>query len=168
MRRKSFADMDCGIAQALERIGDPWSILILREAMFGVSSFDEFHERLKLPRNTLSVKLSQLVDGGVLVRRDDPTDGRRKIYELGESGREFWVVMLALQQWGHRWALDGGAPPSFIADRAEGRPVAPLTPRDQSGAALGFDDVTMALGPGATEALKKHLAKANSKQEEPS
>ncbi len=154
MRRKSFDGMACGIAQALERIGDGWTLLILREAMFGTRTFEEFCENLGIARNTLTARLNDLVDHGLLSRRVDEGDNRKKTYRIEEPGRELWIALLALQQWGNKWCYARDKAPSFMADRKTGAPVAPLKVFDRKGAPLDIEDVTMVPGPGATERLK--------------
>jgi len=159
MRRKSFNDMACGIARSLEVLGDGWTFLIMREAMFGTQSFDAFCDNLGIARNTLTSKLNELVDAGLLSRADDPMDKRRKIYQLEECGRELWVVLLALQQWGNKWVCAENGAPSFMADRISGKPVASLKVFDKSGRNLEFEDIQMIPGPSATEQLKDKFAK---------
>ncbi len=154
MRRKSFEGVPCGIARALDVVGDAWTLLIVREAMFGTRTFDGFRKTLAIPRNTLTARLRDLVDRGILRVRVDADDRRRRIYELDRAGRELWVVLLALQQWGNRWMFGETGPPSYMADRETRRSVAPLVPRDRSGAKLRLQDVTMIPGPAATPELK--------------
>ncbi|MEO1014316.1 MAG: helix-turn-helix domain-containing protein [Pseudomonadota bacterium] len=155
MRRKSFDDQACGIARALEAIGDGWGFLILREAMFGVDAFDGFVERLGIPRNTLAAKLEGLVAHGIMVKEPDPEDGRRSRYALTQAGEELWVVLLALQQWGNKWRFGKKGAPSFMADRATRRAVSTLVVQDKDGTPLDLDEVTMIPGPSAPAALKR-------------
>jgi DNA-binding HxlR family transcriptional regulator len=76
MRHKSFGNMQCPIARSLERVGEWWSILILRDAFHGLSRFDEFQENLGIAPNMLARRLKSLVEAGLLERR--PTvNGRR-------------------------------------------------------------------------------------------
>ena len=66
VERKSFADMDCSVAQCLEVVGEWWSMLIVRDVFLGVSRFDDFQRRLGISRNILQQRLARLVDAGVL------------------------------------------------------------------------------------------------------
>ena len=150
--------MECGIAQALELIGDPWSILIIREALFGTKTFDTFQRHLGIAKNTLTDRLSHLVDVGILARMEDEQDGRRVIYELEEAGEELLTVLLALSQWGNKWAFAEDGPPSFVADKKTGKPVAPLKVSGASGRQLGLQDVTMVPGPSASKKLRTFFA----------
>ena len=69
MRRKSFKTMECPIARSLERVGEWWSILILRDALSGITRFDAFEASLKIAPNMLTRRLNALVEDGLLARR---------------------------------------------------------------------------------------------------
>src|SRR5688572_8693998 len=105
MRRVSFADMHCPIAQSLEVIGEWWTLLILRDCFLGVSRFEDFVDRLGIARNVLTDRLDTLVDAGVLRRRPYDEARSRHDYLLTEKGRALWPVMTALRQWGDEWIL---------------------------------------------------------------
>ena len=153
MRRKNFDDVPCGIARAMGALGDAWTFVIIREAMFGVTAFDEFAERLKIPRNTLASRLEALVAYKLMTRSSDSNDRRRSIYRLEEAGKDLWVVMLAIQQWGNKWFFDEEGAPSFIASRKTKQPVQKLEVRDTQGNVLNLNDVTMIPGPSAPQSL---------------
>ena len=68
MRRKSYAEMNCSVARALDVVGDPWTLLIVRDAMFGFTRFEDFQRRLGIARNTLTDRLAWLCDHDVLTR----------------------------------------------------------------------------------------------------
>ena len=68
MKKVSFADMHCSVAQSLEVIGEWWTLLILRDAFLGVTRFDDFAKRLGIARNVLTARLDTLVDNDVLTR----------------------------------------------------------------------------------------------------
>jgi DNA-binding HxlR family transcriptional regulator len=116
MRRRSFADMNCSVAQTLDIVGDPWTLLIVRDAMFGFRRFDDFVERLDIPRTTLTSRLNTLTDAGILERRRYQDRPPRDEYVLTERGRALQPVIVALLQWGDRWSrLD--EPPVVLVDR---------------------------------------------------
>ena len=80
MRRKPLDRMDCSIAKALDIVGDPWTMLILRDALLGVKRFESFSTRLGIPRATLSARLDHLCDRGVLQpRRYQERPGARRV-----------------------------------------------------------------------------------------
>jgi DNA-binding HxlR family transcriptional regulator len=110
VERKSFASIDCSVAQCLEVVGEWWSMLILRDSFLGVTRFDEFQSRLGISRNILQERLSRLVDSGVLVRVPYSKHPLRHDYKLTDKGRDLWPVMTAMRQWGDRHAAPSGPP----------------------------------------------------------
>ena len=125
MKRKALDGMNCSIAQTLDVVGDPWTLLIVRDAMFGVRRFEQFQESLGIPRTTLSTRLATLVDHGVLDRRPYQTHPERHEYVLTEKGRALNSVMIAMLQWGDRWS-ELPEPPVTLIDADTGTPVEPL------------------------------------------
>jgi DNA-binding HxlR family transcriptional regulator len=114
---KSFAEMDCSVAQCLEVVGDRWSLLIVREAFLGTSRFDVFQRRLGISRNILNQRLSKLVDQGVLVRRAYSERPTRYEYKLTDKGRDLWPVITTMRQWGDRYAAPEGPPVEIVDTR---------------------------------------------------
>jgi DNA-binding HxlR family transcriptional regulator len=114
MRRKSFEDMTCSIAQCLEAVGEWWSILIIRDAFFGVSRFDQFQQRLKIARNMLTRRLDHLVEHGIIERVPYQEHPVRYDYRLTDKGRDLWLVLTAMREWGDRWAAPRGAPVQVV------------------------------------------------------
>ena len=111
MRKASFADMHCSIAQSLEIVGEWWTLLILRDSFLGIRRFDDFVERLGISRNVLTDRLDTLVDAGVLERRPYDEARGRYDYLLTDKGRALWPVMTALRQWGDEWIYGAGNEP---------------------------------------------------------
>ncbi|MEO9191384.1 MAG: helix-turn-helix domain-containing protein, partial [Acetobacteraceae bacterium] len=68
MRRKSFGNLQCPIARSLERVGEWWSILILRDAFLGATRFEQFQKNLDIAPNMLTRRLNALVESGLLER----------------------------------------------------------------------------------------------------
>ena len=102
MRRKSFRDMQCPIASSLERVGEWWNILILRDAFYGLTRFDQFQDSLGIAPNMLSRRLNSLVQAGLLERRRYSKHPPRDEYILTERGRDFRPVLWALRAWGSK------------------------------------------------------------------
>jgi DNA-binding HxlR family transcriptional regulator len=102
MLGKDYEGQDCAIARTLEVIGERWTLLIVRDAFYGVRRFSEFQAHLDIPKAVLSERLSGLVEHGVLERRPDPHHAGRHLYELTGAGRELWPVLHALIVWGDR------------------------------------------------------------------
>lgn len=156
MRKASFADMHCSIAQALEIIGEWWTLLILRDAFFGVRRFEDFVERLGIARNVLTNRLDTLVEAGVLERRPYDEARGRYDYLLTEKGRALWPVMTTLRQWGDEWVLGEDAAPVLLEHRvdADGDHHHVMTAQlscDVCGDVLEARSVRAVPGPGATD-----------------
>lgn len=95
----------------MDLLGDWWTPLVLREAFYGFSRFDEFQRALGIARNTLTDRLRRLVDEGLLEKRPYQDEPRRYDYVLTEQGREFFGVLAAMTAWGDRWLADPAGPP---------------------------------------------------------
>jgi len=100
MLGKDYKRQDCSIARALEVVGERWTLLIVRDAFYGVRRFNDFLVHLDIPRAMLSDRLSGLIEDGVLERRADPGHAGRHLYELTPAGRDLWPVLHALLAWG--------------------------------------------------------------------
>jgi DNA-binding HxlR family transcriptional regulator len=111
MRRTSFSSMDCSIAQALEVVGDWWTLLVVRDSFQGVRRFDDFQRDLGIARNVLTERLAHLVDHGILERRRYQTQPDRFEYRLTEKGIDLYPVVVSLLAWGDRWAPNPSGPP---------------------------------------------------------
>jgi DNA-binding HxlR family transcriptional regulator len=102
MLGKDYERQDCSLARALETLGERWTLLIVRDAFYGVRRFSDFQVHLDVPKAVLSDRLTGLVEDGILERRSDPAHGGRHLYELTASGRDLWPVVYALLVWGGR------------------------------------------------------------------
>ena len=116
MQRKSFETMNCSVAQCLEVVGEWWSMLIIRDAFLGVRRFDDFQSRLGISRNILNVRLTSLVDAGVLERVPYQERPLRHEYRLTDKGRDLWPVLTTMREWGDKWAAPNGAPLEVVHD----------------------------------------------------
>jgi DNA-binding HxlR family transcriptional regulator len=96
----------CGIADALELVGDRWSLLVLRELGFGVRRFTEIRANTGAPRDTLSARLRKLEDCGVIERRRYSEHPPREEYFLTESGEALGPALRELRLWGEKFARD--------------------------------------------------------------
>jgi DNA-binding HxlR family transcriptional regulator len=104
---KDYDRQDCSLARTLETVGERWTMLIVRDAFFGVRRFNDFQAHLDIPRAVLAERLSGLVEDGILVRVPDPEHAGRQVYELTEAGRDLWPVVHALLVWGRRHRHSG-------------------------------------------------------------
>jgi DNA-binding HxlR family transcriptional regulator len=99
---KDYAGQDCGLARALEVIGERWTLLIVRDAFYGVHRFNDFRAHLDIPKGILSERLNGLVEHGILERLPDPGHAGRHLYQLTRAGRDLWPALHALLMWGNR------------------------------------------------------------------
>ena len=123
MQRKSFGKMACPIARSLERVGEWWSILIIRDALHGFTRFDEFQKSLNIAPNMLTRRLSALVDAGLLERRRYSERPPRYEYILTEKGRDFRPVIVAMVAWGNRHFAPEGASVLLVDKKTQGRQI---------------------------------------------
>ena len=164
MQRTSFADMRCSLARALERIGDWWSPLIVRDLFLGVTRFDDLVEDLGISRNLLTARLRSLVDNGVVVRTAYQQHPPRYEYRLTEAGRDLVPAILALTAWGDRWAAPQQGSPILFLHRGCGQQFEPQVTCSHCGEAISADAVRAVPGPGGaaragTRVVAKRLAR---------
>jgi DNA-binding HxlR family transcriptional regulator len=125
MRRTSFKRMRCPIARSLERVGEWWSILILRDALRGSTRFDQFQKRLTIAPNILTRRLRALVDAGLLERSLYSERPPRYEYLLTPAGRDFQPVIVALLTWGNAHCAPEG-PSVILAHTPTGKIADPV------------------------------------------
>jgi DNA-binding HxlR family transcriptional regulator len=157
MRRKSYASMPCPIARSLERVGEWWSMLILRDAFYGLTRFDEFQKSLDVPPNTLSRRLDALVEAGLLARRRYSERPPRDEYVLTDAGRDFRPVLLALLAWGNRHFAPEG-PSVVLADAETGQPIEPVLADRATGRVLEPGSYVVMAGPAAGPRTRERFA----------
>ena len=148
MQRTSFETMNCSVAQCLEVIGEWWSMLIVRDAFLGVRRFDDFQTRLGISRNILNVRLTSLVDAGVLEQVPYQERPPRHEYRLTDKGRDLWPVLTAMREWGDQWAAPDGAPLEVVHD-ACGEVMHPTYACSACGEPVDRRSARVRPGPGA-------------------
>src|SRR3954454_11431253 len=154
MRRKSFNTMQCPIARSLERVGEWWSILILRDAFHGLTRFDQFQKSLDIAPNMLTRRLNALVEAGLLERHRYSERPPRDEYLLTQRGRDFRPVLQAFMAWGNRHFTPEGTSVQLV-DAATGRPADPVLVDRATGRPLDGPDFVMAAGPAAGERTRE-------------
>jgi len=157
MRNDQFPSQTCSVARALEIVGEWWTLLIIREAFCGTQRFGEFERNLGVAKNVLSDRLSKLVACGVMERVDVPGRGNPRDYRLTEKGRDLFPILVALMQWGDRWAAAAG-PPLRLVEQATGEEIAALRVTGAGGGGLAPEDVRIEPGPGADEKVRRRFA----------
>lgn len=156
MRRKSLSEIECPIARTLDLVGDAWTLLILRDALLGSTRFRDFQEGLGMPPSTLTRRLDQLTEQGLLARRTYEQKPLRDCYELTEMGADLAPVLLAISSWGNRWLAPNGAPLECV-DPSTGERVEPMVVDRRSMRPLHAGTVALRTGPGASRQLRQRL-----------
>jgi len=152
--------MQCPIARSLERVGEWWSILILRDAFQGLTRFDQFQQSLDIAPNILTRRLNALVDSGLLERRRYNARPPRFEYVLTERGRDFRPVLMSLLTWGNKHFAPEG-PSVIVVDTETGKPVDAVLVDRASGVPLAGPRFRAAPGPAADEQTRRRYAAAN-------
>jgi DNA-binding HxlR family transcriptional regulator len=144
-KRTDLGDTACAASRALAVVGDWWSLLIVRDALLGVSRFSDFQHNIGLAKNILSSRLKKLVEGGVLRIEPDGPSGKRHHYLLTEQGLALGVVVTALWQWGETHCFQANDQAPLLVDRATGQPLARLELRTIDGRAVSPKELQMGL-----------------------
>jgi DNA-binding HxlR family transcriptional regulator len=149
MQLTRFDGFQCPIARSIERVGEWWSILILRDAMQGLTRFDDFQKSLGIASNMLSRRLNKLVDAGLLERRQYSERPQRFEYILTERGRDFRPVL---------WTLLGGVTgilprrARHLSSSIQARATGPTRLSLTEGAGSGCGSLNSAPSPGPPRA----------------
>ena len=121
MLGRLYESQDCSAARALELVGERWSLLILRDAMFGnLTRFSQFQRSLGLATNILAKRLEHFVSAGLMERRQPGASGEQAEYLLTSKGLELKPVIIALTEWGDKWVQPG---PVEFQNESDGQPV---------------------------------------------
>ena len=122
IRRSPVPPTECNLARAIALVGDRWSLLILRSALYGMRRFEDFQAELGIPRTVLSDRLGKLVAHGLLEKRNyrEPGSRPRPEYWMTAMGSALRVPFIALTEWGDRWMGGDQPPPIVIRARSSG------------------------------------------------
>lgn len=134
----------CTIAKALDVVSTRSAFLILREAFYGTTRFDDFAERARISEPVAAARLRELVENGLLEREDyrDPGQRTRQRYRLTAKGADLFPALAALMQWGDRWLDDRGGPVE-LRHRDCGEPVS-VQLRCAAGHTVGSEELDLA------------------------
>src|SRR5262245_38055024 len=150
MQRKSFESAPCPIARSLERVGEWWSMLILRDALHGMTRFDQFQKNLGIAPNMLTRRLNALVEAGLLERRRYSEHPPRDEYVPTPCARDFRPVLIALLSWGNAHFAPEGAS-VLVVDRQTGAPAEPILVDRRTGKPITEVDHCFTAGPAAPD-----------------
>lgn len=150
-RKSSIGEFNCGMAQAVDLIGDRWTLLILRNAFNGMNTFDALQEHLDMSSSVLSAELTKLVQAGVFERVRSPEDGRSFTYELTEKGFELYPIIVCMSLWGEKHAPHPAGKRLRLIEKTTREEIDRVEVLSASGAPLHARDVHVAAGPAADE-----------------
>jgi DNA-binding HxlR family transcriptional regulator len=145
---RDYAGQNCSVARALEVVGERWTLLILRDAFFGVTRFELWQRRLRIAPNILAKRLDSLVAAGVLERERYQERPERFDYRLTPRGKELFPVIMGLLSWGDANRAPDG-PPALARHAACGAPVTRWGRCEPCGRELDPDEVAWHWGPGS-------------------
>ena len=160
MRHNSLKALECPIARSLERVGEWWSILILRDAFRGATRFDQFEKSLGIAPNILTRRLTALVETGMLEKRRYSEKPPRYEYVLTDRGHDFRPVLWSLLAWGNRHFAPEG-PSLLIIDAETGKPADPVLMDAVTMRPLASPAFRTAPGPAASDEFRKRHASAD-------
>ena len=148
----------CSAARALEVAGERWSLLILRNAAFaGVTRFTDFQQRLGIAPNVLAARLDLFVTEGLMTVSPAATGYGE--YHLTEKGLDFKPAIIALTQWGDRWAAPDGPPIEYQHEGCGGH-VRSLLHCDQCESEVPVEHVTARRTAAMARAVERRRGKA--------
>lgn len=148
MLGKTYDAEVCSIARALEIVGERWSLLIIRDALFaGTTRYSDFQRCLGIATNVLQDRLDGFVDAGIMERHRYSEQPESYEYRLTRKGRDFGPALMALTKWGDRWAAPDG-PPILLRHSVCGSPVSPEIVCEKCGRVHDPAEVHVQPGPG--------------------
>jgi DNA-binding HxlR family transcriptional regulator len=156
MQPKQSPDSECPIARTVESVGEWWSILILRDALQGMTRFDEFQRSLGIAPNILARRLKHLTEQGLFERRLYCARPNRYEYVLTGKGRDFFPAVVAMFAWGNKYLAPRGEA-MLMADRASAVQIEPVMVSAATLAPITLDNVVLIPGPKASRDMRNRL-----------
>ena len=122
MLGRNYDNQNCSAARALEVVGERWSLLVVRDAIFrGTTKFSEFQRDLGIAPNILTSRLDSFVEAGLMEARRYSDQHDHREYVLTKKGLDLQPVIIALTAWGDRWAAPEGPPVVYKHEECGGR-----------------------------------------------
>ncbi|GGX86954.1 winged helix-turn-helix transcriptional regulator [Streptomyces anandii] len=143
---KDYATQECSIARALEIIGERWTLLVVRDALYGVRRYNDFLVHLGIPRAVLAARLQTLTAEGILEKRRYQQSPPRDEYVLTERGIALWPTLRALGQWGREHFTEARL--RYFRHADCGTELGPYGECPACGTVVPVEDVLMVPGPG--------------------
>lgn len=150
----------CSISRAIDKIGDSWSLLILRDMGQGLTRYDQFRENLEISPATLSKRLSTLVEEGLVVKEIYQDNPLRAEYILTPMGRDFLSVLVMIMVWGNKHASPKGIDTQLVDEKTH-KKINPIVIDANTGKLIAFEKIIFAGGPANSPAKTKLLMERN-------
>ena len=148
MQRTDFGSMNCSIARTLDVVGEPWSLLVLRDVYVGITRFDQIQVDLGISRKVLSERLTTLVEHQVLQRRPYSARPARYEYLLTPRGLELCDLLLVMVRWGDTWRAGSHGAPVLHRHRACGAITHAVLSCPECAQPMSAADTDVLPGPG--------------------
>ncbi|MER6570256.1 helix-turn-helix domain-containing protein [Streptomyces sp. NPDC001093] len=143
---KDYATQECSIARALEIVGERWTLLVVRDALYGVRRYNDFLVHLGIPRAVLAARLQTLTAEGILEKRRYQESPPRDEYVLTERGIALWPTLRALGLWGREHFTETQL--RYFRHADCGADLGPYGECRACGVVVPVADVVMVPGPG--------------------
>ncbi|MEU9244051.1 helix-turn-helix domain-containing protein [Streptomyces sp. NPDC048385] len=143
---KDYATQECSIASALEVVGERWTLLVIRDALYGVRRYNDFLVHLGIPRAVLSARLKTLTEEGILEKRRYQESPPRDEYVVTERGIALWPTLRALALWGREHLM--GRRLRYFRHADCGTELGPYGECPACGTVVPAADVLITPGPG--------------------
>jgi DNA-binding HxlR family transcriptional regulator len=160
MRRRRPADLTHrfdadSVGRTLDLVGDHWTLMIMREAFFGVRRYGQLARNLGIPRPTLSARLRSMVDSGLLERTRYASSPDRYEYRLTQAGRDLFPATVLLMRWGDKYLAGPEGPPIVLRHNDCGKPADPALTCGACGKRITIHNVIPEPGPAFREAERR-------------
>ena len=160
MSKKRFTHDECPVARSLDQIGDWWTLLIVREVLYGLHQFNEIRASLGISRAVLSERLKELTQTDILERCSDTQDKRAAQYHLTEKGRDLWPVIIAMLDWSNKHVVGETEDIVYPLNPDSNKPIAELCARDIDGNVTPLKKMVLRKGKTASARLGARITKA--------
>lgn len=158
MKSKNFDGMDCSVAEVMAAIGDRWGLLIMRDVLLGLTRYDDLQRSTGVTNTTLSSRLKELEQSGLLQRRIYQTRPDRYEYIPTPRGRDLTLLMQAMVQIGDCWRQESGKkPPLQFVNSLNNRTLKLSLIEVETGQIVPETNKKVILGPGADDIMQWRL-----------
>lgn len=158
MLNAQFSELECPVARALGEIGDGWTLLIVREAIYGTGNFNEFLHKTGASRGLLTDRLQKLTAAKILEKTSNQPDGRQTKYMLTSKGRDLWPIMLSLLVWSDKHLPQGDIVKA--RSRKTGAAMHRISALDKKGNPIAPQDTVLVPGKDISDAFKARIENA--------